>query len=118
MKLLKEDGDEAIVEKLKIADSFFVRLKGYMLKKNIDADEGLLFTNTKQIHTFWMLTDIDVLYLKKIDEEVYNIIGFQKGLKPWRIGRLYKNATDILELKSGRIEATNIKLGDKAKIKK
>lgn len=117
MKVLKEDGNIAIVEKLKIADSFFDRLKGYMLKKRISGNEGLLLTNTKQIHTFWMLTDIDVVYLKRIDDKTYYIIGLQKGLKPWRIGCLYKNATAILELKSGKIDATDIKIGDKIEIK-
>lgn len=116
MRVLKEDGNTAIVDKLKIADSFFDRFKGYMLKKRIDDDEGLLLTDTRQIHTFWMLTDIDVVYLKRIDEKAYYIIGLQKGLKPWRIGCLYKNATAILELKSGKIDAVDIKIGNKIEI--
>lgn len=118
MRLLKVDGNETIVEKLKIADSFFSRLKGYMLKKKISEDEGLLLTDTKQIHTFWMLTEIDVVYLKKIDLNSYYIIGLQKGLEPWKIGSRYKKTTDILELKSGKIETANINLGDKIAVEK
>lgn len=117
MRVLKEGGNEAIVDKLKIADSFFSRFKGYMLKKRIKEDEGLLLTNTRQIHTFWMLTEIDVVYLKKNDDNSYYIIGLQKGLKPWRIGSIYKKTTDILELKSGKIEAADINLGDKLEVK-
>lgn len=117
MRVFKEDENEAIVDKLKIADSFFSRFKGYMLKKRINLDEALLLSNTKQIHTFWMFTDIDVVYLKKIDNNSYNIIGLQKGLRPWRIGSLNKKTTDVLELKSGKIEAVNIKIGDKIAIK-
>ena len=47
--------------KVKIAKSFKDKLLGLMYQKNIDY--GLLITNCKSIHTFFMLENIDVLLL-------------------------------------------------------
>ncbi len=96
-----------------VAQSFFTRFKGLMLKKNIAKNEGLLITSTKQIHTFWMRFAIDIIYLKQHNLYEYEVIGIKEAMQSWRMGRYYKQATDVLELKQGMIKKHEIKVGEK-----
>ena len=91
--------------KIKIANTFFKRFKGLMLKK--DCNDCILFTNLKDssIHTMFMLFEIDVYFL---DE---NKTVFEKTtLKPWRFYKPKKQAKYILETKKGLLK---LKIGDK-----
>lgn len=111
-KLVIENSNLIVVEHLKIANSFFKRFKGLMLKKIIDNNEGLLLTKTKQIHTFWMLSPIDVIYLRKTTENKYLIVGLEIGMKPWKVGKYYRNVSDVLEVNIGKIENLKLKVGE------
>ena len=91
--------------KIKIANTFFKRFKGLMLKK--DFNDCILFTNLKDssIHTMFMLFEIDIYFL---DE---NKTVFEKtSLKPWRFYKPKKQAKYILETKKGLLK---LKIGDK-----
>lgn len=103
MRLLKED--KLIVSKVKIADSFILKLVGLLGRENIDENEGLLLMRCSSIHCFFMKVTIDVVYLSK-DMEVLYI----ETVKPWKIGKFVKNAYNILELKEFR--AKEIAVGD------
>lgn len=79
--------------KIKIAKSFKDKLIGLMNKKNIDY--GLLITNCKSIHTFFMLENIDILLL----DQNNRILMINRDVSPNKI-LIYKNKnkTNILEL--------------------
>ena len=65
--------------KIILANTFYKRFKGLMLKK--DFKDGLLFTNLtdSSIHTLFMRFEIDIYFL---DE---NRTIFEKtSLKPWK----------------------------------
>ena len=91
-----------------LADTFFKRFKGLMLKK--DFESGLLFKNLKDstIHTCFMRFTIDIYF---IDEN--NIIYDKQTLKPWRFYKPKKQAKYILETKKDKI---NLKIGNSMKI--
>ncbi len=118
----KEENDKVIIKKLNderivganihVASSFFSRFKGLMLRKRLEQGEGLLLTKTKQIHTFWMLFPIDVLFLKKTEKDQYKIVAMKEKMKPWRIGKYIGTATDVLELAPGAIASHQIKIGE------
>ena len=102
--ILNKTTDELINIKIRYADNFFKRFKGLMLRKNIDF--GLLFTNLKDsnIHTYFMISEIDVYFLDK------NKVIFEKvSLKPWRFHKPQKKATYILETKKDKLK---LKIGD------
>ena len=91
--------------KIIIANTFFKRFKGLMLKK--DFNDCILFTNLKEssIYIMFMLFEIDVYFL---DE---NKTVFEKTtLKPWRFYKPKKQAKYILETKKGLLK---LKIGDK-----
>jgi len=79
--------------KYEIADTFFKRFKGLMLRKEIKND-GLLLMNCSSIHTCFMRFEIEAIYL----DENYKVIYIEK-IKPWRIGKIVHNTKHILERK-------------------
>ena len=77
--------------KIVVAKSFKDKLFGLMNKKNIDY--GLLITNCKSIHTFFMLENIDVLLLDKDNR----ILMITRDVKPNKVLIFSnKNKTNIL----------------------
>lgn len=91
--------------KIKIAKSFKDKLIGLMNKKNIDY--GLLITNCKSIHTFFMLENIDILLL----DQNNRILMINRNVSPNKI-LIYKNKnkTNILELPANT--SINYKVND------
>lgn len=96
-----------------IADSFFSRFRGLMLKGSID--RGLILKLPKGrkrrssgIHMFFMRIPLDVIFL---DEE--KKVVDQVQLKPWQVYTPKKPVRYILELKKGLITSSGTKIGDK-----
>ena len=91
--------------KIKIAKSFKDKLLGLMNKKDIDY--GLLITNCKSIHTFFMLESIDVLLLDTNNR----VLMINRNVKPNKILIFNnKNKTNILELPNNT--SINLKVND------
>lgn len=91
--------------KVKITKSFKDKLLGLMYQKNIDY--GLLITNCKSIHTFFMLENIDVLLLDKNNR----ILMINRNVKPNKVLIFNnKNKTNILELPNN--SSINLKVND------
>ncbi len=90
--------------KIILANTFYKRFKGLMLKK--DFKDGLLFTNLtdSSIHTLFMRFEIDIYFL---DE--YGTIFEKASLKPWKFYRPKKQAKFILETKKDKLK---LKIGD------
>ena len=114
MKEYKEyevwQGTEKIASHIGLADSFFSRFRGLMLKKSLDSGEGLLLKNCSSIHCFFMRFTIDAVYL---DKEM-SVVAVE-CVKPWRIGGFYKGAKHVLELEEGR--GTLLRTGEKIYLK-
>ena len=96
---------------LYVADNFFKRALGLMLR-DIEDNEGMIFYYKKRklhIHTFFMRFPIDVIFL--LDNRVVEVV---KGLKPWRTykSKVYSNC--MIEIKSD--DTLNIKVGDIIKV--
>ena len=90
--------------KIILANTFYKRFKGLMLKK--DFKDGLLFTNLtdSSIHTLFMRFEIDIYFL---DE---NRTIFEKtSLKPWKFYKHKKQAKFILETKKDKLK---LEIGD------
>lgn len=109
--VMKVNG-ETILSNVEIADNFFTRFKGLMLKKEIGEDFGLVISPCNSIHMFFMKISLDVLFVDKDNV----VIGMCKGIKPWRISKMYKKGSYVVECKTGTIEKNKIKLFDKIEI--
>ena len=84
--------------------SFYSRLKGFMLKKNIN--HALLFNKCNSIHTFFMKENIDVILCDKNNTILYYYPNFSKN----KIILPKKGVSKIIETPSNYF---NIKINDK-----
>jgi len=106
---------QVVGRRIAVANSFFRRFKGLMFQKSMGEYNGLLLTKTKQIHMFWMRFAIDVLYVRRGNDEkegqLLEVVDFVEKMKPWKVGRLVSDATDVIELQEGTIAKKRIKIG-------
>ena len=80
-----------------MADTFFTRFRGLMLRASPAPGEGLFLENCSAIHCMFMRFPIDVIYL----DRNYTVVG-RETVKPWRIGHFFPGAKHVLELEAGR----------------
>lgn len=91
-------------KKMKVydCDDFYSRFKGLMFTKNFDY--GLRLSKCNSIHTFFMMTSIDVV----MTDGDNNVLFVYKNVKPWRIILPKKGVVNTYELPNGTIKK-NIK---------
>lgn len=90
------------------ADTVFSRMKGLLGRSSLMAGEGLLIKPCKGIHTFGMRFPIDALFLNRGNVVVATI----KSIQPNKMTRLYLEASSVIELSAGTLDATATKPGD------
>lgn len=111
MMLIIKNSEKVICDRLEVADTFFKRFWGLMLKPCPKDGEGIIFYNCNAIHMFFMRYPIDVLFLD-INGSILKIVD---NLKPWKISSCTKSAT-VIELAPGFCTKIGIKLGDKVEL--
>ncbi len=100
--------NQVLADNVKIADTFFSRLKGLMGKKSLADGEGLLLTRCSAIHCFFMRITIDAIYLSA----QMTVLG-KETIPPWKVGKHFKKTANVLELAAG---SANVAIGDKLQI--
>jgi uncharacterized membrane protein (UPF0127 family) len=98
-----------IAADVRVARSWWGRLRGLMLMPALGAGKGLLIERCRSIHTHFMRFAIDALFL---DREGI-VLATVEAMRPWRIGRYYPGARAVLELPAGVIASTETKPGDR-----
>jgi len=106
MKLLKNE--KMVLSNINVADSFFDRLRGLMLKRETGEYEGLFIPNCNWVHTLFMRFSLDIVYLNKNN----TICHIDAGVKPWRFCLPVFGARSILELNSGVVDKLSLQEGD------
>ncbi len=79
-----------------------------MGRKTLAPGECLIINPCSSVHTHWMRFPIDVVYVNKDDV----VVGIDHNLKPWHLGRFYKQVQYVVELNAGQAAATNTQVGD------
>lgn len=98
-----------VASNARLANSFFLRLRGLLGSSPLQSGEGMYLIPCNAIHMFFMTFAIDAIFLDKEN----NVVGLEENLQPWKLSASYKNARGCLELPPGTIASTNTKLGDK-----
>ncbi len=75
MKVIKDNKTIDLI----YCNNFFNRFKGLMFKRNFNY--CMCFPKCNSIHTFFMLSKIDVV----MTDKDYNILYIYKNLKPYRV---------------------------------
>ncbi|MFP5112710.1 DUF192 domain-containing protein [Bacillaceae bacterium C204] len=97
---------------IKVADSFFKRLKGLMFRKDQLVEEGLWIIPCNSIHMCFMNFEIDAVFLNKEGR----IVKMVEGLRPWRFINPIKNAYSVIELPAGTVKMLGLKQGEMIRI--
>jgi len=109
--LVNESKDRVWHGEVKIANTFFKRFKGLMLTRDVNyALVFLLPAETRAnaaIHMFFMLSDIDVIWL----DSARRVVDFKTARK-WRMYSPRKPARYIIEGPVGLIQTLDAEEGD------
>jgi len=109
--------NEIIAEKCVVADSFFVRLKGLIGKKELKQGDGMLFPSCNSIHMWFMRFSIDVIFAieRKSSENQRLLVvnSIHSNVPAWKILPLSDlSATHTIEVPSGVAQALSLTKGD------
>ena len=89
-------GSCPVADRVALADDFFTRFRGLMLRKTLAPGEGLLLKNCSAIHCCFMRFPIDAVYL----DGSMRVVAAET-VKPWRLGGIFPGAKHVLELGAG-----------------
>ena len=101
-----------IIDRGRVADTFWTRFKGLMGVRQLAPGDGLLITASNGVHTHFMVIPIDVFYVNADNV----VIGVDVALPPWRIGRRRRGACSVIEAPVGTVVRTGSMAGDKLKL--
>lgn len=102
-----------ITDNAEIADTFFSRFRGLMLRKSVEADYALHIIPCNQIHTFSMRFPIDVVYLSNDG----TVIEIHENIRPNKICKTVKKAESVIELNASMSSKLGIFKGDVLEIR-
>ena len=107
MKIVNRTRKTTVVQRLRIADSFFSRLKGLLGTKELPAGEALLISPCSDIHMIGMKYAIDVAFVSKTDQVLKTFVA----LAPWRLASC-RGAAYVVEMPCGTLQASGTEAGD------
>lgn len=91
--------------KIRVASSFWDRLRGLMFVKDMPADEGLLIERCNSIHTCFMRFPIDATFM----DADGNVVKVVRNIPPWRWCVLGgRRAVKVLETKASKSDPTHL----------
>jgi uncharacterized protein len=102
-------GEEKLFSRVKLAGSFWLRLRGLMFYRTMPAIDGLLLYPCSSVHMFWMWFPLDLVYLDREGK----VLWVEEGLRPNRVGPGVKGAFYVLEANEGTVGRLRIKIGDR-----
>ncbi len=104
--------NKIMLKDIVVANSFWSRFSGYMLRKKPHVS-GILFVTSGSMQTTFMNFDLDIIFLDKDNK----ILKKLTNVKPWRITKIYKGTKRVLEVPAGFI-SEKIKEGEHVEFSK
>ena len=111
MQVFNQTRNAPLVNQGRLADSFWLRLRGLLGPASLETGEGLILAGEKSIHTLFMKFPIDVVY---VDKE-FKVIRADINMIPYRLGPFLSQSAYIVEMPVGTIINTATKVGDQLK---
>jgi uncharacterized membrane protein (UPF0127 family) len=109
MRVTNLTRDLPLITQGRLADTFWLRLRGLLGAPPLQPGEGLILAGEKSIHTLFMGFAIDVVYVNKD----YEVIRMTSNMVPYRLGPFVARAVYVLEMPVGVIQETSTQVGDK-----
>ena len=107
MKRQLQNAHRTISIDIEMADSWWSRFKGLMMRKSLGDGEGLYLKKTNSIHMCFMRFAIDAIYFDK-NGQVVKVVS---DLPPWLGLSACLKAKDCLEMKAGEAKRLGIEVG-------
>lgn len=108
MRVTNKTKNTSLITQGRLADNFWLRLRGLLGAKPLKSGEGLILAGEKSIHTFFMGFSIDVVYVNK----QHQVIRTTLDMVPYKLGPFVKESAYILELPVGAIGQSQTEVGD------
>ena len=108
MRVINQTRNVPLITQGRLADSFWLRLRGLLGATSLQQEEGLILVGEKSIHTLFMKFPIDVLYVDKN----YNVIRIDTYMAPYRLGPFVPRSAYVLEMPTGTVTSTATEVGD------
>ncbi|MFN4149589.1 MAG: DUF192 domain-containing protein [Candidatus Sericytochromatia bacterium] len=103
-----KENNTLISDNIGLANTMLTRFIGLMNKKTLEDNEGILLTPCNSIHMMFMKFPLDIVFLDRKNK----VIKIIENLKPWRVSPVIFMAQSVLELPSGTISKTGLKIND------
>ena len=111
-QIVNLNNGSTLADNIKVAGTFWGRLKGLMFKSGLAKGECLIIRPCNIIHTFGMRFALDIIFAAERSEAVYEVVHVTENIKPYRIGTLVPEADCVLELPAGTVKTSGTKVGD------
>jgi uncharacterized membrane protein (UPF0127 family) len=108
MKITNRTRRTLLGSRVKMADSWLGRLRGFLGRPEPQRGEGILLLPCNGIHTMGMTFNLDVLFL---DGEG-KVLDLRRSIPPWRITPRVRGGRYVLEVPVGTIDASGTEIGD------
>ncbi len=99
--------DTVLADRLRVADTFWTRLRGLLGTTGLAQGEGLWIRPCNQVHMFGMRYPIDLVFL----DDASQVLQVVHALQPNRVSPRVPGATSVLELPAGTIAPTGLTVG-------
>lgn len=107
-KVLNKTKNTVLGDQVEVADSFFSRFCGLMMRSALPEGGGLVLKPCNSIHMFFMQFAIDVAFCN----DDHKIVAVLEEIKPWRLSSVYWDATYAVELPAGTLKKAKTEIGD------
>ena len=108
MRVFNQTRNVPLCTQGRVADTFWLRLRGLLGHAPLLSGEGLILVGEKSIHTLFMGFAIDVVYVDKS----YSVIRADANMVPFRLGPFVPQSAYVLEVPTGTIAKTATQVGD------
>ncbi len=113
MRLVDRTTRKLLASEVELADNFWRRFRGLMLRRKFQRGKALVFKfptpGRHSVHMWFVRFPIDLVYLNSN----FKVVELRARLKPWRFYRPKATANYLIELPTGTISLSRLKVGHK-----
>lgn len=95
-----------------VCDSAWESTVGLLGREGLEDGTGMLISNCRMIHMFFMRFPIDVVFV----DSGFEVVKIVRNLKPWRVA-FCPVASSVIELKAGSVDMTGLETGMKLELR-
>ena len=111
MRLVNLTTGKLLASEVELADTFWRRFRGLMLRGKFQQGKALLFEFPKpgrrSVHMWFVRFSIDLVYL----DSSFRVVELRAQLKPWRFYRPRATVSYLIELPAGTISRARVEVG-------